>query len=1135
MNIITTDMLSSFLQKDKRLFEEILPELIKRLIISESEPDTIRIPDHSDIWVPGFDGTVKLNKKSKHVAKGTSFWEFGTQKNYIGKINSDYEKRTSETNERTRNSTSLYLVTPRIWKRKESIIDWQSNHSGWKKVVVYDGISLTDWINSEPSVCTWLISQFNGVKMSFSTPVQAWDDFSNYTSPSFVASLFSVDRDKDITDLIYIIQQRSIIKVKSDFYLDALGFVLVSLLSDSYLREMAIVVNDYESYVSISSMVSNKILLLSFPCDKKLYNNNHTILCFGKTAYSIKADISLFARQRRHVEHALEEMGFSKGEASKMYRKTHGNLKALVRLIPGTANLTSPDWTKENDLHLLYPLLCLECINRSYDRDLVESLSGEKYEVIEKKYKEFSRMEDSPVKEIGGYFVIINFEEVWDYLCPSPEDVQFQKLTNTIISTIDHKTKYDNYHRRIPLEQQLLSILVWYSYEHSDSARFTEFITRLLNERSGNHKAIYDNLHIVAEALPETTLRVLEDDINNQKSYLYYAFENNSYSSILMALEELTMNEMTAYQSCILLHSLAVMDRKYFYSNNPYNSLASTLSFLNMYSAITIDEKIALLKLFVEQDGKWGTRFTSDVLVTDHFYWTERIGKKERNAFTTLTYGVYFDAVYELSNCIIFKCNESGYIDPIINLINHYWLFRPQDLSALANVFQASSFSQDDLVNINHLLRKKACYIESNETRQGYKDSLSKWIKCTTTNDHILKWAWAFHNYYDCPDMSLLNCYADLDNDQTYKFRKRILSSLNRKCTQSQISNLSCYMDNMYGWGRIINSLSDNKLVVEFCYKARELKKYSLLAGCLDCLDITTFKDYFETLDCNERKYVLPYVCRRDVLDISMTEDELIFYWSQKCMRQFSEDDYCNLLIYNPYGLLYYCKEALENGDNIVFNTINEVLCSIVDFENKWSLPNQWKDLVEEIIVRVDEVYYSQKWALMCLDLQKLNLVKNNTEGINRYLFDNPQILLEKYKESCGFYSGFVIPCAHVNLSSLKDFFDFLIDQDKVHFASQIISRTLIEDKEFPSVVMDYLEENSNPDFDKEIASCIATNHGFTWAADGTNQRRKADKYMKIANSIDASHNHTKLVFMTLSKIYAQESTKEDVEGELYF
>ena len=95
MNIINSNKLSSLVEQNKRLSEEILPELIKRLILSSCHDNlsSIRIPDKDDIWAPGFDGIVECEEENRFVNKGISVWEFGTNHDSFEKINVDYQKR----------------------------------------------------------------------------------------------------------------------------------------------------------------------------------------------------------------------------------------------------------------------------------------------------------------------------------------------------------------------------------------------------------------------------------------------------------------------------------------------------------------------------------------------------------------------------------------------------------------------------------------------------------------------------------------------------------------------------------------------------------------------------------------------------------------------------------------------------------------------------------------------------------------------------------------------------------------------------------------------------------------------------------------------------------------------------------
>ena len=93
MSFITSEMLKRFLEQDKRKFEGLFSELVKRLILSSCQSvSNIRMPGRDDVWAPGFDGIVESQEQTPYVAAGVSVWEFGTNADSLSKINKDYQK-----------------------------------------------------------------------------------------------------------------------------------------------------------------------------------------------------------------------------------------------------------------------------------------------------------------------------------------------------------------------------------------------------------------------------------------------------------------------------------------------------------------------------------------------------------------------------------------------------------------------------------------------------------------------------------------------------------------------------------------------------------------------------------------------------------------------------------------------------------------------------------------------------------------------------------------------------------------------------------------------------------------------------------------------------------------------------------
>ena len=83
-------------------------------------------------------------------------------------------------------------------------------------------------------------------------------------------------------------------------------------------------------------------------------------------------------------------------DPEELYTFTHGNLRALIRRIPGTSTESKPDWAKREDKDLLAPLLFMRNINRSsdVDRAIVEQLAGFSYGNVDKAYAEIEENEN---------------------------------------------------------------------------------------------------------------------------------------------------------------------------------------------------------------------------------------------------------------------------------------------------------------------------------------------------------------------------------------------------------------------------------------------------------------------------------------------------------------------------------------------------------------------------------------------------------------------------------------------------------------------------------------------------------------------------------------------------------------------
>ena len=178
--MITRDQLASW--ADTPESKANFPHLISRLIRATNAKDTkVDIPWGSATYIGGWDGIVDSKEKTRYVPEGISLWELGTDQNPKKKADADYEKRTKEPLGYTPQDATFVFVTPRTWTKKEEWVSQKKEEKKWKDVIVYDGISLAQWLDEAPAVSRWFASQgYAGVCLSegIMTADECWEEWS---------------------------------------------------------------------------------------------------------------------------------------------------------------------------------------------------------------------------------------------------------------------------------------------------------------------------------------------------------------------------------------------------------------------------------------------------------------------------------------------------------------------------------------------------------------------------------------------------------------------------------------------------------------------------------------------------------------------------------------------------------------------------------------------------------------------------------------------------------------------------------------------------------------------------------------------------------------------------------------------
>lgn len=1160
MYVITSREFEEIIAKHKKKSEFILPELIKRLILSScGQISSIRIPDKDDIWAPGYDGVIEVDTQTKYVNSGKSVWEFGTTSNALDKINSDYKKRTESPLGIKTDEATFYFVTPYIWAYRVSITEWEAeknNQKKWRQVRVYDVSILVDWINSEPSVLAWFIEQYSLQNISFSTVLGAWNSFSNKTNPKITSNFFIAQCQMQVAQFLECCQNNTVIRVRADTTLEAQGFVLSSLLQDKDFAENCIVINDKPTYDIISDLVKNKLLFLNFRYEDDIHlDDNSVILCFGKCDTSIRPDVQLPVKTKSQIESNLIEMGLSVSEANEAYFFSHGNIFALIRQLPGQTNIPKPGWTNSTDLEFLIPLLFLRSFSYDNDRGIVESLSDASYEEIEKKYNEFLRLEDSPIKKTGNYYVINNYEEVWEVLNPSVDGKSFTLLVSTVFDLLDSirsKGSWKGYSKDNSyfhnLFSNLLQSLSLFSYTDSSNRKIPDIVSRILEflPYSNTFFVLGPNLIYLAEASPETVMNYIANDLKNKEGFISQIFNSdaNSYkcSYFLSALEELSKYQESAIDSCRTLFALSKIKKEYTPYNSPRDSLLTILCLWDNYSILDLSQRVLLVKKFIHESEHDGIILALELISKN----TNIHGIRYRSIYGKKISEKEFgqelrNAIDDLSDIVFDKILKIQCVEIVKRTINQYYYFSPKLFADFVNDFSPEIYEPKDLIALNYEVRTEICNLVRDypERKDSFYKPLYLLINKTSPKDPVDSIKWMFCEQFFLPSEELI------ENDEIqsiFTLRQKELINLYSTNGIDAIQQLYSNLEDNYYWGDLLGKTFNSDIVISLCQNLLLQKKIEIFCGAYDTLPEKEAYEFFVLLDSKDKMKVLPHMRRSNIDNWLSGEEEIKAYWQNKDSNPINEKEYRIRLEVCPQGLLHYCYEIVNaNSSNCITITF-EILNAICRDHNisKYNRKLGYYFL-QEIVEQIDCRYFSDEWGLLCLQLYNLDLLKRLTEGIKKIFFYSPNHfqntnMIEKSKTN-SFRSQYKLPaCAYDNYKDFKYFFEHLIQNKENYLIGNVLEKDIISShNQLPHpYILQMLEEMNNYEVDHAISSAIMITQGCRTISDGENLRHQAEKYEKKAKECEIDYPHMARIFREVKKSLLCDANQDQIRAELF-
>lgn len=1162
MKFITSEVIEHYLERDKRKFEGLFPELVKRLILNSCQCiSNIRIPGYDDVWAPGFDGIIENQEQTTYVTAGKSVWEFGTSADSLSKINKDYQKRTDNPIGIDKSTTTFYLVIPKIWAYNNqgmSITKWESEHKDdWLGVHVYDASVLCDWLDSEPAVCAWLLEQYGeGRHLSFSTITGEWTSFSNRTNPPLTSSMFLEGRHDEVLCLKDKLAQK-MCRVRAETFIDAYGFCLSVLMQDPETSNRVIAVNSESTYLELVRFHKNKIFLLSFPFSGQVSDENNTILCYSKESPASSGMIVLPALWKSQFVTALREMGLSDVQASECYSFTHGNLLSLIRRIPGNTADLRPRWADVPDIELLYPLVFLRqyCSASDIEKRILEAISGTNYMDIENKYESFLRMEDSPIKRIDDRFFLVNYEEAWMTLQVDASNTMSSRMQETVIALLTECQDVNEYSSQpqSSIIQRLVFNYIYFRETGSDQTVINGRVKTILEYAKfpGCKEVVFKSLSHLAEAAPSETLKFIEYEA--EQGVVFQTFSeadgwSSNYQNVLWALDKLVMIEDTAVRACKVLYKLSKVRREYHTSNSPKDSLLNAMCLWSTHTAVPIEAKTRLAVRFIKDDSHFGVPFAIELIAKTSVITGNRIGEKAPKQ-GQITYQELFSAHKEIASAIFNAAINAKRADWVEDVLKVYWYIPCEVLDSSAELLTSADFTPEQKMPIIFQIKNHLYYIQKDghDNRGQWNESLNKWLDYLIADDPVSKEGWRFYKFYHPPFPELLSepeeRYSEREK-RALMIREQVFKSIRDEYGTDAVGKLSGCMEDERAWGEFLEKNLLNNEYLKIASLLYSGKKMQSLAGLVSSVDLPSATEIYNLLSPEDQELLLPLLYRDDIGEWLWSTERERIYWQNKQLIKFNNCDYHYLIKYNPCGLLMLFVQEEKTPDS--FNRLIEVVQAIVN-TNNYSNPS----LLTHVVQEYDRQYYSEEWAELCLTMYDQSVFKgsyNYYPGcLKTYFFYHPDKMVEMYyTDSSSFYGHFhyhySLPDeAYENQEAFLYWSDYLYDVARensflLSTLGSIMSKSgLGKDGVFPhEYVRIVLEKYSNDDLTSNVAFGWLNSRGARFVQDGLSERKMELQYRGYARTMELDYPQTAKVLSIIADDYHWEAKHDQLNAELF-
>lgn len=785
-----------------------LPRLVRRLCFNAGSTRQIAFPSGDSTYTPGWDGVLHSEQGNAWVPIGASRWEMGCDKGITAKANGDYQKRTEQTAEAERLTTTFVFVTPRRWSTKSKWLTEHRAKSEWVNVLAFDADDLEQWLEQMPAVALQFAEELGLSGWGVESLARCWQLWSQQCSPVITPEAFFIDRVQTQKRLIAKFNSclsqttQHTLAVSADSLEESTAFVVAVLNSCPELVGSALVVTAPEGWRFVDAnhhlriAIASRTEIAAMPTlrDGLLVIVPHAA---GDVAGKPQGDEIILERPKIYdFEKALVAIGMEESDANRYALATGRSWSVLRRQRATNPAIRRPAWLDVSHTPSL-ATLCLLGVwseNKDADRLLVSQLAGKPYEEIERDLRELSQLDDSPVLRIGTVWKAKSPLELLDLFggrITRDQLDRFFSIAQEILAASDPQLELPDNERYAAqihgkvrtysdlLIESLCDALIKLAVRGADQpglqalqveGRVNLFVRDLLDAADGERwLSLASYLPALAEAAPDAFLVAIEKSLNTGDAsvtrLLTETVESGSFggrcwhAGLLWALETLAWAPKRLARVALILVQLSHVPIKGNWSNSPKNSLLGLFRTWLPQTAADVQQRIKVLDLLIAREPEVAFSILEGLVQNGQQFATPAARPKWRDddagAGRSVTNAEYWQMQQAARERLI-QCS-AGDAQHIAKLFEHTDLRDKQELSkvlTLAEPFTQLSVADEDREAIRSSLRRKIHWHRNyDEKTQG--EALDELLSAAESlyerlapYDLIVRYRWLFLNHW---------------------------------------------------------------------------------------------------------------------------------------------------------------------------------------------------------------------------------------------------------------------------------------------------------------------------------------------------------------------------------------------------